>query len=91
MYKLTRLLMAPIAAKHYNSIDVPGINGLYYLFSLLNQIDIEMSFIDEEGIMGLIEQLLMHVLSAAGVDKKPVIPFPRMTYSSALSQVCRTQ
>eukprot|EP00731_Ephydatia_muelleri_P007172 Em0003g1420a len=45
-----------------------------------------MSFIDEEGIMGLIEQLLMHVLSAAGVDKKPVIPFPRMTYSSALSQ-----
>ena len=47
-----------------------------------------MSFIDEEGIMGLIEQLLMHVLSTAGVDKKPVVPFPRMSYSAALSQVC---
>ena len=46
-----------------------------------------MSFVDEEGIMQLIEELLLHILAAAGVDAKPVLPLPRMSYFSALSQV----
>lgn len=46
-----------------------------------------MSFVDEEGIIGLIERLLLHVLTAAGVGTKPVIPLPRMSYSLAMSQV----
>jgi aspartyl-tRNA synthetase len=46
------------------------------------QIDIEMSFVDEEDVMGLVEGLLGRVLPLAGIT--PPAAFPRMTYAEAL-------
>jgi len=47
------------------------------------QLDIEMSFVDEDGIMGLMEEMIRdlfsHVLKTALPD-----PFPRMTYQEAV-------
>ncbi len=49
------------------------------------QLDMEMSFIDEEDIMGLIEGLMQHVFSnALGVELNP--PFPRLTYQEAMER-----
>ena len=47
------------------------------------QLDMEMSFLDQEQIMGLIEAMLRDVFkSVIGVDLPE--PFPRMTYAEAL-------
>ncbi|XP_072016673.1 aspartate--tRNA ligase, mitochondrial-like [Amphiura filiformis] len=48
------------------------------------QVDIEMSFINKEGIQALIEELLQY----AWPDNLPSIhlPFPRMTYAQAMDQ-----
>ncbi|MGB9596298.1 MAG: aspartate--tRNA ligase [Candidatus Poribacteria bacterium] len=49
------------------------------------QIDIEMSFIDEEDIFSLTEGLMHSIFKdALGIDIP--IPFPRMTYSSAMNR-----
>jgi len=48
------------------------------------QLDVEMSFVNEEDIMGMTEQLLAHVWKQAfGVEL--ALPFERMTYEKAFS------
>ncbi len=49
------------------------------------QIDLEMSFIDQEEIIGLMEQLLASVVKdVKGVDV--ALPFPRLTYREAMDR-----
>lgn len=47
------------------------------------QIDIEMSFVTEEDVLQLMEQMVIEVFQGVGVNLKT--PFPRMTYQEALS------
>ena len=44
------------------------------------QLDLEVSFLDEEAIMGLMEEMVAEVFAAAG-QERPTTPFPRMTYA----------
>ncbi len=49
------------------------------------QIDLEMSFIDQEEILGLMEQLLAAVVKEVkGIDI--TMPFPRLTYKDAMDR-----
>ncbi len=48
------------------------------------QIDIEMSFIEEEDIMAMTEGFLVPVFKCAGIDIKA--PFPRMSYQQAMDK-----
>lgn len=47
------------------------------------QLDMEMSFIDEEDILGLVEAMLAHVF-AQGLGLSITTPFPRLTYREAM-------
>ncbi|MFC1546660.1 aspartate--tRNA ligase [bacterium] len=47
------------------------------------QLDMEMSFVNEEDIYDIIERMLKHSLKVFGVDVS--IPFPRMSYEHAVS------
>lgn len=46
------------------------------------QIDIEMSFVTQEGILNLIEQLMQTIFASLG--KEITSPFPRLTYKEAI-------
>ncbi len=46
------------------------------------QIDVEMSFCDDEDVMGVAEELLKSIFGSCGVDIKP--PFRRMSYKEAM-------
>lgn len=49
------------------------------------QIDIEMSFVDEDDVISLNEQLIKHIFKEVkGLDVQ--IPFPRMTYKEAMER-----
>jgi aspartyl-tRNA synthetase len=49
------------------------------------QIDLEMSFVDREQVMSLMERMIAGVFrEAAGIDLAP--PFPRMTYAEAMGR-----
>src|SRR3989338_3615493 len=49
------------------------------------QIDAEMSFVDREDVMGLMEGLIAEIFkNAAGVELK--LPFPRMSYAEAVGR-----
>ncbi len=49
------------------------------------QIDIEMSFIDQEAVLDLTERLVAHIMKATrGIEVKT--PFPRIPYHEALSR-----
>ncbi len=49
------------------------------------QLDMEMSFVDEEEIFGVMEKLIYHVFKEAlGIGLKS--PFPRMTYQEAMEK-----
>lgn len=49
------------------------------------QIDAEMSFVDKEDVMGLMEGLIAGILKkAAGIELK--LPFPRLTYADAVGR-----
>ena len=49
------------------------------------QIDLEMSFVDREQVMSLMERMIAGVfLETAGIDLAP--PFPRMTYAEAMGR-----
>lgn len=48
------------------------------------QLDIEMSFITREDVMGLIEDLLHHLFSTV-VSRDITFPLPRMTYRQAMA------
>ena len=49
------------------------------------QIDIEMSFVDEEAVMTMAEGLVAAVLKGV-LDKNLSLPLPRMTYSQAMAE-----
>ncbi len=54
------------------------------------QLDIEMSFVTQEQILQLTEQLAREVMNGVieefGLDKEPVGPFERITYDEAMSR-----
>ncbi|NLG34121.1 MAG: aspartate--tRNA ligase [Lentisphaerae bacterium] len=49
------------------------------------QIDIEMSFVTEDDIMGIVDGLLVRVMEAAGLPV-PALPLPRMTWREAMDR-----
>jgi aspartyl-tRNA synthetase len=49
------------------------------------QIDLEMSFVDRDQVMSLMEQMIATVFREAGGAQLPT-PFPRMTYSEAMGR-----
>jgi aspartyl-tRNA synthetase len=49
------------------------------------QIDLEMSFVDREQVMSVVERMISHVCrEAAGIELK--VPFPRMKYQEAVGR-----
>ncbi|MDH3546639.1 MAG: aspartate--tRNA ligase [Gammaproteobacteria bacterium] len=49
------------------------------------QLDVEMSFVDEEAVTGTMEALICHVFKAV-LDVDLPSPFPRMTYAEAMQR-----
>ncbi len=49
------------------------------------QIDMEMSFVDEEDIYSLIEDMMFHIYNSC-LQKPIKIPFPRLTYKEAMDR-----
>ncbi len=49
------------------------------------QIDMEMSFISEDDIIGVIEGMMAHIFKAC-LDRELQIPFPRLTYRDAIDR-----
>lgn len=49
------------------------------------QIDVEMSFVQEDGVLDVIERLIANVCSAAGVAS-PSLPLPRLTYAESMER-----
>ncbi len=49
------------------------------------QLDIEMSFVDQEDILALNEALMTHVVKAA-TGRDITMPFPRLTYQDAMNR-----
>lgn len=49
------------------------------------QVDMEMSFVDAEDVIGLLENLFSHLFEQVRGQKIPV-PFPRMTYQEAMDK-----
>jgi aspartyl-tRNA synthetase len=50
------------------------------------QLDLEMSFVDEEDILGLTEELYTGMIEAVAPAKRLVKPFPRLTYNEAIAR-----
>lgn len=48
------------------------------------QIDAEMSFVDRDDVIALMEGLMVEIFSGAGVELAP--PFPRLTYAEAVGR-----
>jgi aspartyl-tRNA synthetase len=49
------------------------------------QIDIEMSFVDREDVMSLVEDMITHVVESFGYEIKEK-PFPRITYAESMEK-----
>jgi aspartyl-tRNA synthetase len=49
------------------------------------QIDLEMSFVTAEDIIGVVDGLIVKVMTAAGLPA-PALPLPRMTYREAMDR-----
>ncbi|NPV26563.1 MAG: aspartate--tRNA ligase [Firmicutes bacterium] len=49
------------------------------------QLDIEMSFIDQDEILSLMEQLVAHIFKQA-LGRELTTPFPRLTYQEAINR-----
>lgn len=49
------------------------------------QIDVEMSFVQEDGVLEVVERLIANVCAAVGVDS-PALPLPRLTYSESIER-----
>ncbi len=50
------------------------------------QLDLEMSFVDEEDVLSLIEELYTSMIETLAPDKRLIKPFPRLTYQEAVSK-----
>ena len=49
------------------------------------QLDLEMSFVEEDDVLGLIEELYSDMVESLFPDKWVVRPFPRMTYAESMA------
>ncbi len=52
------------------------------------QLDIEMSFVDEEDILQLMEELFTGLIEKVKPDKRVIKPFPRINYKDAMEKYC---
>ena len=50
------------------------------------QLDLEMSFVERDDVLQLIEGLLIHVISLFPEKRIQTIPFPRLTYAEAMER-----
>ena len=50
------------------------------------QLDLEMSFVDENDVLSLMEELYTSMIETVMPDKKLVKPFPRLSYAEAISK-----
>jgi aspartyl-tRNA synthetase len=51
------------------------------------QVDLEMSFVEREDVMSLMEAMMIEVVKKAASHKKiQTVPFPRLTYKEAMEQ-----
>jgi aspartyl-tRNA synthetase len=50
------------------------------------QLDIEMSFVDEEDILQLMEELFTGLIETVKPDKRVIKPFPRINYKDAMEK-----
>lgn len=49
------------------------------------QLDLEMSFVEEEDVLGLIEELYTALIDAVIPEKSLLRPFPRLTYAESMA------
>ncbi|MEW6594967.1 MAG: aspartate--tRNA ligase [Thermodesulfobacteriota bacterium] len=49
------------------------------------QVDMELSFVDEEEIFTLMEGMISHLFKST-IGHEPITPFPRMTYAEAMNR-----
>jgi aspartyl-tRNA synthetase len=50
------------------------------------QLDLEMSFVEEEDILGLMEELFTSLVEAVTPEKKVIKPWPRLEYDDAMER-----
>ena len=50
------------------------------------QLDMEMSFVDQEDVLNLIERLFIEMVREVTPHKRLVAPFPRLTYAEAIER-----
>jgi aspartyl-tRNA synthetase len=50
------------------------------------QLDMELSFVEQDDVLDLIESLFIHLVHAVAPNKKMIEPFPRMTYDEAMTR-----
>lgn len=50
------------------------------------QLDMELSFVDQEDVLELIERLFIELVRTVTPEKRMVTPFPRLTYAEALAR-----
>ena len=50
------------------------------------QLDMEMSFVDQEDVLNLIERLLIELVREVTPHKRVVAPFPRLSYAEAMDR-----
>ncbi len=50
------------------------------------QLDVEMTFVEQEDILQLIEQLMTELIAAVTPHKRVISPFPRLTYHEAMER-----
>jgi aspartyl-tRNA synthetase len=50
------------------------------------QLDLEMSFVDRDDVLGLTEQLMIDLVGATSAKRLQEIPFPRLTYKDAMER-----
>ena len=49
------------------------------------QLDLEMSFVEEDDVLGLIEELYTALVETVTPDKRILRPFPRLTYANSMA------
>ena len=49
------------------------------------QLDLEMSFVEEEDVLGLIEELFTELVESVTPDRRVLRPFPRLTYEESMA------
>ena len=49
------------------------------------QLDLEMSFVEEDDVLGLIEELYTALIETVTPDKRILRPFPRLTYADSMA------